>query len=100
MHRPKLVQLFAAGLVATGLGLAVPVSAQTPTATLAIEVRDASDAVMPDVTVMLTNRDSGLGRRGTTNAQGTLLVPLLAPGTYLVAASRIGFKTELIRDVR
>jgi hypothetical protein len=100
MYCPKLVHVFAAGLVATALGLAVPLAAQTPTATLAIEVRDASDAVMPDVTVMLTNRDSGLGRRGTTNAQGTLVVPLLAPGTYLVAASRVGFKTELIRDVR
>src|SRR5215207_7612056 len=83
-----------------GLGLASPLAAQTPTATLAIEVRDATDAVMPDVTVMLTSRDSGLGRRGTTNAQGTVVVPLLAPGTYLVAASRVGFKTELIRDVR
>ena len=55
---------------------------------------------MPDVTVMLTSRESGIGRRGTTNAQGTLVVSLLAPGTYLVAASRVGFKTELIRDVR
>ncbi len=82
------------------LGLAAPAAGQTPTATLAIEVRDASDAVMPDVTVMLTSRDSGIGRRGTTNAQGTVVVSLLAPGTYLVAASRVGFKTELIRDVR
>src|SRR5829696_2898265 len=82
------------------IAMAAPAAGQTPTATLAIEVRDATDAVMPDVTVMLTNRDSGLGRRGTTNAQGTVVVPLLAPGTYLVAASRVGFKTELIRDVR
>src|SRR3954463_9851579 len=90
-----------AALVAAILsGRPAPVAAQTPTATLAIEVRDATDAVMPDVTVMLTNRDSGIGRRGTTNAQGTLVVSLLAPGTYLVAASRVGFKTELIRDVR
>ena len=59
------------------LGLAVPVAAQTPTATLAIEVRDESDALMPGVTVMLTNQDSGIGRRGITNAQGTLVVPLL-----------------------
>jgi hypothetical protein len=80
--------------------LAAPTAAQTPTATLAIEVRDATDAVMPDVTVMLTSRESGLGRRGVTNAHGTLVVPLLAPGTYLVAASRVGFKTEVIRDVR
>jgi hypothetical protein len=92
-------QAFLAVLAAV-VGLAAPAGAQTPTATLAIEVRDASDAVMPDVTVMLTSRDSGLGRRGTTNAQGNLTVSLLPPGTYLVAASRIGFKTELIRDVR
>jgi hypothetical protein len=89
--------LFAVGALAA---LGRPVAAQTPTATLAIEVRDASDAVMPDVTVMLTSRDSGIGRRGVTNEEGTLVVPLLAPGTYLVAASRVGFKTELIRDVR
>src|SRR6187549_582149 len=90
-----------AALVAAILfGRPAPVAAQTPTATLAIEVRDASDAVMPDVTVMLTNRDSGIGRRGTTNTQGTVVVSLLPPGTYLVAASRVGFKTELLRDVR
>jgi hypothetical protein len=93
---------FRVGLVLAALAAVLPAvsAAQTPTATLAIEVRDASDAVMPDVTVMLTSRESGLGRRGTTNAQGTLVVPLLAPGTYVVAASRVGFKTEVIRDVR
>ena len=95
--RPSVI---AAVLAALLLGRPAPVAAQTPTATLAIEVRDATDAVMPDVTVMLTNRESGIGRRGTTNAQGTVVVSLLAPGTYLVAASRVGFKTELIRDVR
>src|SRR3954464_13703294 len=82
------------------IGGVLPAAAQTPTATLAIEVRDATDAVMPDVTVMLTNRDSGIGRKGVTNQQGTLVVPLLTPGTYLVAASKVGFKTELLRDVR
>ena len=82
------------------VGAAAPAIAQTPTATLAVEVRDASDAVMPDVTVMITNRDSGQSRRGVTNPQGTVVLPLLAPGAYVVAASRIGFKTELIRDVR
>jgi hypothetical protein len=98
----RLVPVFLALAALVGFAgfWAEPVAAQGPTATLAIEVRDASDAVMPDVTVMLTSRDSGLGRRGTTNADGHLVVSLLAPGTYLVAASRVGFKTELIRDVR
>ena len=91
MHRPKLVHVFAAGLVATALGLAVPVAAQTPTATLAIEVRDASDAVMPDVTVMLTNRDSGLGRRGTTTPRAPWCAAAGAR-TYL-SPPRVGFKT-------
>jgi len=95
-HRHRL----ALGALVAVLAGTVPAAAQTPTATLAIEVRDASDAVMPDVTVMLTNRDSGIGRKGVTNAQGTLVVPLLTPGTYLVAASKVGFKTELLRDVR
>jgi hypothetical protein len=99
MHCSKSFRLLVlAALVAAGA--VAPAAAQTPTATLAIEVRDASDAVMSDVTVMLTSRESGLSRRGVTNAQGTLVVPLLTPGTYLVAASRVGFKTEVIRDVR
>jgi len=97
LSRPSVI---AAMVLAILSGQVAPAAAQTPTATLAIEVRDATDAVMPDVTVMLTSRESGIGRRGTTNAQGTLVVSLLAPGTYLVAASRLGFKTELIRDVR
>jgi outer membrane receptor protein involved in Fe transport len=90
----------AAWALAAIAGLAAPAIAQTPTATLAVEVRDATDAVMPDVTVMITNRDTGQSRRGVTNPQGTVVLPLLAPGTYVVAASKVGFKTELIRDVR
>ena len=76
------------------------VSAQTATATLAIEARDKTGGLLPGVVVLLTNRDSGIGRKGTTTDRGSLVVPLLPAGTYLLAASLDGFKTEVVRDIR
>ena len=87
---------------AAALMLAVPARAvsQTATGTLFIEAKDETGAMLPGVVVMLTNQENGVGRRGTTNPQGMLVVPLLPAGAYTLAAALDGFKTEVVRDIR
>ena len=62
----------------------LPAERRTVGERLVVFIRDASDAVMPDVTVMITSRDSGQSRRGVTNPQGTVVLPLLAPGASVI----------------
>ena len=84
------------------LSLALPLiaAAQTSTATLFIEARDESGALLPGVVISLTNQDTGIGRAGVTSPDGSLAVPSLPAGTYTLTAALDGFKTEIIRDIR
>lgn len=74
-------------------------SAQTMAATLFVEVKDQSGALLPDVTITLTDQQTALMREGTTSSSGLLVIPLLTAGTYTLEARRDGFKTEIVRDV-
>lgn len=87
-------------LLAAALGWPAPAAAQTPTATIFIEARDATGALLPGVVITLSNQQNGIGRTGVTTTQGTLVVPLLAAGTYTLTAALDGFKTEIVRDIR
>ncbi len=73
--------------------------AQTATGTLFIDARDQSGGRLPGALVSVTNRETGIGRTGVTTADGVLVVPLLAAGTYTLTATLDGFKTEIVRDV-
>lgn len=75
------------------------VRAQTMAATLFVEVRDATGALLPDVVLTLTDQKTLIAREGTTSSSGLLVLPLLTAGTYSLQASREGFKTELVRDI-
>ncbi len=55
-------------------------------------VRDATGAVLPGVTVTVTNLDSGAARVVVTNERGFYRAPLLPLGPYRVAAELQGFK--------
>lgn len=93
-------RLVACALLALALSLVSgSAHAQTAGATLFIEVRDASGALMPDVSVTLTNQQTGITRPGTTSPQGVFVAPLLSPGTYTLEAAYAGFKTEVVRDI-
>jgi len=63
-------------------------------------VTDASGASILGAQVKVTSDSSGEVRTVTTGAGGTYSVPLLLPGTYLVAASKEGFRTITIPHVR
>jgi hypothetical protein len=73
--------------------------AQTPTATVFVEAHDQSGAVLKDVFITVTNQANGIGRSGDTKEDGTLVIPLLPPGTYTLTAALYNFKTEIIRDI-
>ena len=86
---------------ALSMALGLPsASAQTATATLFVEARDATGGLLPDVSVRLLNQATGIARTVTTTAEGTAVVPLLPAGTYTATATLRGFKTDIVRDLR
>jgi len=77
------------------LGMApVPVLAQSQATNGSIEgtIVDASGAVLPGVTVIVTNVDTGADRVVITNEKGLFRAPLLPLGNYKVRAELQGFK--------
>ena len=81
-------------LSALVFSLALPALAfgQRTTATVRGTIRDATQAVMPGVTVTATNEDTGLVRAVTTNDAGAYSVADLPIGRYKVEAELSGFK--------
>lgn len=79
-------------LVLTAVCLFLALGALAQTAQIVGRVVDASDAVMPNVTVEVTNERTGLVRKGQTNSEGYYTVPLLPPGAYRMLATAEGFR--------
>lgn len=77
------------------LGLASSAFAQSQAINGTIEgtVTDSSGAVLPGVTVTVTNTDTGAVRSVVTNDKGVYRAILLPLGRYKVAAELQGFKT-------
>jgi hypothetical protein len=98
MHRPSsfvLLLTTALVLIATPAALA-----QTATASLFIEARDTSDALLPGVEVVLVNQATHVERRVATGAEGTVLLSLLPAGVYTAHASLAGHKQAVVQDLR
>jgi len=83
------------------LTFAVAAFAQSQATTGNIEGRvlDPKEAAVPGATVTATNQQTGLERTATTNGEGSYLIILLPPGTYIVRASASGFAQSEIKDV-
>jgi hypothetical protein len=62
-------------------------------------VTDPTGAVVPNVTVTVTNADTGQARAVTTDAAGTFKVGLLPPGSYQVKFEASGFATIEVPSV-
>ena len=77
------------------LTLPARVSAQAQAANGNIEgiVRDTSGAVVPGVTVTVTNIETGTQRSAVTNDEGVYRLLLLPLGRYKLTAELTGFKT-------
>src|SRR4051812_45327901 len=74
--------------------VAPPAFAQSQASNGTIEgtIVDASGAVLPGVTVTITNVDTGVVQSTITNEHGLFRAPLLPLGTYKVSAELQGFK--------
>ena len=63
-------------------------------------VRDASDAVMPQVQISIVNQDTGLRRSAQTNSAGLYAVSGIKPGVYKITARQPGFQTVTRLDIK
>jgi hypothetical protein len=73
------------------LALAAPCAAQSTGATLLGTIADGQQAVLPGVTVTITNVDTGVARTVLTDQAGYYRAPALQPGNYEVSAELAGF---------
>src|SRR4051812_42194138 len=88
----RVFQTLWLGIVSFLLVCAVA-SAQLSTAELAGIVRDSSGAVLPGVTVTVTQTDTGFTRSAVTDEAGAYLLPNLPTGPYRLEVSLQGFKS-------
>jgi hypothetical protein len=85
--------------VLISLGMSSPLSAQMVGATVSGTVLDASGAVIPNVTIVAKNSETGVTANAVTNAVGVFNAPNLPPATYEISASAPGFETQVRRNV-
>ncbi len=77
----------------------IPIQAQAPTGTILGTVTDSSGAVVPNATITITNKATGVARTLTANTEGLYSAPALAPGEYEVRSELQGFRTT-VRDAQ
>jgi hypothetical protein len=85
-------KLFLPATIAISLALPAVAMAQRTTATVRGTVRDATQALLPGVTVTATNQDTGLVRSVVSNDSGVYSAPDLPVGRYIIEAELSGFK--------
>ena len=88
-HRFGVAVLFCAFLFPSSL----PLSAQSPTATVNGQVRDTTGAVVPDADVQLISELTSAKYARRTNNEGIYSIVSIPPGTYRIQVSKVGFKT-------
>ena len=62
-------------------------------------VTDANGAVIPNASVKITDKVTGLSRDLTTNGEGNYEAAALKPGTYEVMVTATGFKKTIVETV-
>ncbi len=83
----------ALGLYVTALLCATtPALAQQGTAQLGGKISDAQGAVLPGVTIVISNEETGITREITSTAEGGYFASQMVPGRYRIAAKLEGFK--------
>ena len=87
-----LLRDFFMGVIALLMASSV-VSAQLSTAQLSGRVTDESGAVLPGVTVTVTQTGTGFTRSDVTSGNGAYLMSNLPPGPYRLEVSLVGFRT-------
>lgn len=77
-----------------GLGT-IPCCAQVVGAGIDGTVTDATGAGLPDVSVIISNLETGTERKLATDAGGRYSAPSISVGRYRVTASKDGFQTRV-----
>jgi hypothetical protein len=90
---------FAALAIVLALATAGTAHAQFETATVLGTVRDASNAVVPEASVTLTNTATGVSATKLTNAEGNFEFFTVSAGIYLVTVEKAGFAMAMIENV-
>ncbi|MDA2933278.1 TonB-dependent receptor [Acidobacteria bacterium AH-259-D05] len=73
--------------------------AQVIGGTIAGTVKDQTDAVVPGVSVTLTNQRTGAVRTVVSNDTGRYRIPALDPGRYQIQAELPGFQVTTVQDI-
>ena len=63
------------------------------------EVRDPSSAVVRQARISIRSNDSGTETIAESNADGLYVTPDLVPGSYLLTATKAGFRSEVFGPV-
>ncbi len=74
-------------------------SAQSVNGRIEGTVRDATEAVVPNASVIVTNAQTGTERNVTTSDEGVFAIPEVPPGIYNVRVEANSFKTVNIPNV-
>jgi hypothetical protein len=78
-------------VLATTIGCAVTLNAQTVTGTLQGTISDTRGAVVPGAELIVRNLETGQERKLTTNGEGYYSASFLPLGRYTLTASGQGF---------
>jgi len=95
----RILSLICAAALVAGLWPR-SVEAQAVTGTILGTVTDASGAVLPGVTVTVTNQDTAFNRTVVSDQLGEYTAPSLPTGTYTVEGELSGFKTMSLSNIR
>jgi outer membrane receptor protein involved in Fe transport len=87
-----MLRIFTAFILSFALGSSAFAQSTAINGTIEGTVKDEQGALLPGVTVTVTNIDTGEQRVAVTNESGLYRAPLLSLGTYRVSAELQGFK--------
>src|SRR6266478_6418245 len=79
--------------------VAIPLSAQTTSGSIVGTVTDPSGGVIAGASVTITNTDTGIAVKTTTDNTGNYVVTPLQGGRYSVAVEAAGFKKSVRSDI-
>ena len=86
-------------LFLSGPGFKNAAFAQGANASISGIVQDNTKALIPGVTITVTNTDTGVSVTALTNDSGAYGFPSMLPGKYSVSASLTGFRTATFKDL-
>jgi hypothetical protein len=87
-----MLRIFTAFILSLAVGSSAFAQSTAINGTIEGTVKDEQGALLPGVTVTVTNIDTGVQRVVVTNESGLYRAPLLSLGTYRVSAELQGFK--------